>query len=129
MKIKTTNCRKDRKVVLHLINTFGTRQHKMAYASLINNIVGLVRKVQSLNKRIKNRDELIALLESQLADERKERLFGDGKADRDAMAAEGVEMFAKYCWSMEHASADRRWIGAARNAELFAAKLRAGEPS
>lgn len=40
--------------------------------------------------------------------------------------AEGLEMFAKYCWSMEHTRADRRWVSAARNAELFAENLRAG---
>ena len=40
--------------------------------------------------------------------------------------AQGVDEFAKYCWSMEHTRSDRCWVGAARNAELFAENLRAG---
>lgn len=42
------------------------------------------------------------------------------------LKAQGVDEFAKYCWSMEHTRSDRRWVGAARNAELFAENLRAG---
>lgn len=73
-----TKCKKQqRRLVFTLVNTFGKRHEKMAYQSIINNLIGLGRKVQGLTQQIRNRDEYIASLESQLAEARRVSLFGN----------------------------------------------------
>lgn len=72
-----TKCKKQqRRLVLTLVNTFGKRHEKMAYQSIVNNLVGLGRKVQSLTQQVRNRDEYISSLESQLAEARRVSLYG-----------------------------------------------------
>lgn len=73
-----TKCKKQqRRLVFTLVNTFGKRHEKMAYQSIVNNLVGLGRKVQSLTQQVSNRDEYIASLEAQLAEARRVSLFGN----------------------------------------------------
>ncbi|QDH45719.1 hypothetical protein AAM37_gp48 [Pantoea phage vB_PagM_AAM37] len=73
-----TKCKKQqRRLVFTLVNTFGKRHEKMAYQSIVNNLVGLGRKVQSLTQQVRNRDEYISSLESQLAEARRVSLFGN----------------------------------------------------
>ena len=52
----------------------------------------------------------------------------DGEAaERREWMARGVDGFERYCVHLSDCSGDKRWIGAARNAALYANTIRSGE--
>lgn len=75
-KFKKANNAK-RHLVQHLVNSFGERRHKMAYQSIIGNITGLTRKVQSLHQLLKNADNHIGNLEAENVALKRDLLLGD----------------------------------------------------
>lgn len=69
-----------RQLIQHLVNSFGERQHKMAYQSIVGNITGLTRKVQSLHHLLKNAGNHIDKLETENVALKRDLLLGDVSA-------------------------------------------------
>jgi len=71
---KSTNAH--RQMLKDLVDNFGTARHKKAYRSVIGNITGLGRKVQSLNDLLRNEQKRADDFEKRCENLTKELLFG-----------------------------------------------------
>ncbi len=77
MKVKVIKAKRQKKRIHHMLQCHGTSADKKAYKSLTSNILGLTRKLQSADHRLANAKHEIERLQSELAEEKRLRLFGD----------------------------------------------------
>lgn len=77
MKIKKlAKTKQPKKLIEHMVQSHGTARHKKAYRSIVQNIIGLTRKVQSVQDKLNNAEQEKARLSHELAEERKHRMYG-----------------------------------------------------
>lgn len=96
MKVKVTKGKRQKKRVKYLLDCHGTSGDKQAYKSITNNILGLTRKVQSLQHKLINAKNYIGVIESELAEERKQRLFGDARPADSLAVGSGEDHLLVY---------------------------------